>query len=185
MFTGTACGWRWDRCSMFPALQHSPLAREGCTCIPVRFQGRIHQAMVDPGHTETLVHQTLVRLRRSWRQSGWRLVVCMGVVHKRKNHPNYKSLGSKGMPSLKWNRPENSVGTSFSTQQWYDVHFGVHRCKNFPALKHAFIKTFWRCMSLWSSASSRWKHPLLKTWPSESWWNPSLNEWPGSRKKTF
>lgn len=61
----------------------------------------VHQAMVDPGHTETLVHQTLVRLGRSWRQSGWRLVVCMGVVHERKNHPNYKLLGSKGMLSLK------------------------------------------------------------------------------------
>lgn len=100
----------------------------------------VHQAMVDPGHTETLVHQTLVRLGRSWRQSGWRLVVCMGVVHERKNHPNYKLLGSKGMLSLKWNRPENSVGTGFSTQQWYDVHFGVHRCKNFPALKHASLE---------------------------------------------
>lgn len=100
----------------------------------------IHRSLVDPGHTETLVHQTLVWLRRSWRQSGWRLVVCMGVVHERKNHSNYKLLGSKGMPSLKWNRPENSVGTDFSTQQWYDVHFGVHRCKNFPALKHASLE---------------------------------------------
>lgn len=75
----------------------------------------VHQAMVDP-------------------------VVCMGVVHERKNHPNYKLLGSKGMPSLKWNRPKNSVGTGFSTQQWYDVRFGVHRCKNFPALKHASLE---------------------------------------------
>lgn len=100
----------------------------------------VHRSLVDPGHTETLVHQTLVRLGRSWRQSGWRLVVCMGVVHERKNHSNYKLLGSKGMPSLKWNRPENSVGTGFSTQQWYDVHFGVHRCKNFPALKHASLE---------------------------------------------
>lgn len=61
---------------------HLPLDLTGAYSVPVRCQGGIHQALVDTGCTQTLVHQTLIRTRELLE---WVEVSCVhGDIHE---HP--------------------------------------------------------------------------------------------------
>lgn len=63
---------------------HPLLDLRGVYSVPVRCQGGIHQALVDMGCTQTLVHQTLIRTRELL-EAEWVELSCVhGDIHE---HP--------------------------------------------------------------------------------------------------